>query len=88
MTITKEVIGVCVIAARKATMPSTRIAASCSPGSSRARSAPRPAPTASAGAKMPPGIFDAKTSQITASFISVKAAGKAALPSSAALDSA
>ena len=51
-------------------------------------SEPRPAPTASAGAKMPPGMRDTNTSQITAIFISVNATGSVALPSSAALDSA
>jgi hypothetical protein len=54
--ITAAVIGVCVTPARNEAMPSNTTASGGAAGSSAVSVCPMPAPTASAGEKMPPGM--------------------------------
>ena len=56
ITITKAVIGACTTPEKYDTIPITATAATGVPGMSHATFCPSPAPTASEGEKMPPGI--------------------------------
>ena len=56
ITITAAVIGACTTPEKYATMPSSTTAPAGAAGSRCASHRPKPAPTASDGAKMPPGM--------------------------------